>query len=175
MRTSEGRRGQGLGIWPGPSLPLLGLLEPLAPGHCVSEGPQAQGVLLVHSSSQGSGTMAPPLTSGVLGASWQRCGPAALSCRATRSSTSLPSSASSAAPSPLRCVARLPGSLEPAGCRDPEVSLAREEREVEQRESSGEVASGGTGAVLAPSPVSAVALGTAFERLTSEVSFSSVK
>lgn len=60
--------------------------------------------------------MARPLTFGVLGASWRRCGLEALSCRVTQSSTSLPSSASSVAPSLQRCVSRL---RVPKGCRDP--------------------------------------------------------
>lgn len=51
--------------------------------------------------------MVRPLTFGVLGASWRRCGLEALSCKAIRSSTSLPSSASSVVPSLQRCVTRL--------------------------------------------------------------------
>lgn len=137
----------------------------------------------MRSSSQGSGTTAPPLTCGVPGASWRRCGPAALSCRATRSSTSLPSSASSAAPSPLRCVARLPGPLVPAGCRDPLVSLAGEEWGVEQKESSLWRGScwGDRACPLGPHRLCGsvtgpfCGLGWAFGLHTSELSFSSVK
>lgn len=125
MRTLPSwQREAGAGHLPSLSPPLPGLLEPPARGHCLSGGCRAQGALLVCSSSQGSGTTAPPLTCGVLGASWQRCGPAALSCRATQSSTSLPSSASFVAPSLLRYGVGLPGPLGPTGCR--EVSLAGE-------------------------------------------------